>query len=238
MNLLDRLLQIEARRRAWEVTAPRTHHPNQPTPETMHRLLALRSLELVVAEWTELAVTGMPDLGPGVREILISHQKDEGKHDEQLDLLALYWGAESRPEAYDLVTRWESDPSDPLVKKLVLEAMVFFQVLAVLPEIAPDDAFTQAVRQWILFDESAHVASARLLVKHQQKKIPPALVQLALDTVAWMLGDLDPGQVTRYQSIAQQVIKTGRSDLVNGNSLVSHQDFFTQRDNRSIIYAS
>lgn len=237
MNLLDRLAKVEARRQKWEVTEPHTKCPDRETPETIHRLLALRPLELVVADWTELTIA-IQDLDPGVEEILLGHQSDEDKHDRQLEILANYWQAEPRPDADRIIAQWEDDDSHPLAKKLVLEAMVFFQVLAVLPEIAPDDAFTQAVRQWILFDESAHVASARLLVKDAQLRIQPSLVKLALDTIGWMLGDLDPGQVTRYQMIAQQVIKLGRSDLVNGVSVVSHQDFFTQRDNRSIVYTS
>ena len=237
MDLLDRLQAIEGRRQTWEVTKPHTKHSTTDTPETLHRILALRSLEMVVADWTALTIM-THDISNGVAGILLGHQQDEDKHDRQLDILADYWQAQPRPEADELVSRWEKDPSDPLCKKLVLEAMVFFQILAVLPDLVPGDAFTQAVRQWILFDESAHVASARVLVKEAGMRIHPDLVTLAMDTIEWMLGDLPPEQVARYKSIARQVIKTGRSDLVNDMSVVSHQDFFTQRDNRSIVYAS
>lgn len=243
MNLLDRLQAIESRRQTWEVTVPHTKHATVETPETIHRILALRSLEMVVADWTALTIMNhtFSDEGsatPSVADILLGHQQDEDKHDQQLTILAGYWKAEPRPEADSLISRWEKDPSEPLCKKLVLEAMVFFQILAVLPDLVPGDAFTQAVRQWILFDESAHVASARVLVKEAGMRIHPDLVNLAMDTIDWMLGDLPPEQVARYKMIARQVIKTGKSDLVNDMSVVSHQDFFTQRDNRSIVYAS
>jgi hypothetical protein len=115
--------------------------------------------------------------------------------------------------------------------------MVFFQILAVLA-METDDQYTQIIRQWIMFDEAAHVASARILVKYMGLQIDRATLDLAIRTLEWMLGDLPTSEIERYKKIANQVLTKGVTDLAATNSTVTVQDFFTQVDNRDILYAS
>jgi hypothetical protein len=234
------LQAIEKRRPTWAVTSP-VGLPLGTCPPTLQKVLSLRGLELDVKDWTLTAIEKLDMDSTAfirIRDILESHSQDEDKHDRQLDLLAGYWGATGYVDgSLELQQRWEQNQSHPLAKKLALEAMVLFQCMALMLVAAPSDLFTQSVRQWILFDESAHVASARVLVKVFGVRLDRELLALGVDTVKWLTSDLGQEEQDRFLRIAIGILKDGRSPDAAQVSSVSVPEFFTQSANNRIAYS-
>jgi hypothetical protein len=237
-ELTNRLQAIEDKRGTWKVT-PATGSPDRPISPTMARILHTRALELDVKAWTEQLIAPLsanPEY-QAIVSILESHAEDEIKHDAQLDILAEYWdwvpvGGE---EWQDLYQRWINHDAHPLAKKLVLEAMGLFQVMALMLICHPEDLFTQTVRQWILFDESAHVSSARLLARALGIKVPRSLIQLGEDLVVWMCEDLEPEISERMVKIANGILREGKAEG-DWVSTITNPEFFTQTTNQRIKY--
>lgn len=241
MQLIDKLNQIESRRTEWSVTEPAiaTKAPIHPT---LKRVLNMRHLELDVQDWTRQLLDEIGhDRYSEIKPILKSHATDEDKHDTQLQILAEYWGvgqAQADPDGLALIDRWRNNDSHPLAKKLVLEAMGLFQCMALMQLVAPGDLFTQAVRQWVLFDESAHVASARVLLREFKVKVPKSLYQLGLDTVDYLTQD-EPNEIQmRMRRIAEGIIKDGVAPDAANLSTVAVPEFFTQTTNQQIPYSA
>lgn len=240
MELIKKLEAIEIRRPNWSVTEPAIATKAAIHP-TLRRVLNMRYLELNVQDWTNQLIEMIGDRYQEIKPILDGHAADEDKHDIQLQILAEYWGVGTEPVdvgGLNLIARWRDDRSHPLAKKLVLEAMGLFQCMALMQLVAPSDLFTQAVRQWILFDESAHVASARVLLREFKVKVPRSLYQLGLDTVDYLTQDETHEIQMRMRRIAEGIIKDGVAPEAAGVSTVSIPEFFTQTTNQQIPYSA
>jgi hypothetical protein len=240
MDLLQKLKAIEARRQFpdWK---PRK--AVSPLTGSMHpiivRSVGLRKLEIPVAAWTAEFCEALGD--PEVEAILSGHIQDEEKHDTQLEYLAEYLGAKIvPPEADELVDRWLTLECHPLLKKMFLEAGVFFPILGMMGVYAKSDLLIQSVRQWISSDESAHVASSRLIIDHLRKTgetivLPPGLIPLVRDTISYICQGVDE---ERWQRSSRSGVSTGKIEGGAQMTTVAVPDHFTQKTNSEILYQS
>lgn len=239
--LIEKLQQIEDRRQ-FPNWVPRqavsgstgTFHP------VLIRALGLRGLEIPVGEWTDQFIQDTPELSP-IHHILLNHIKDEENHDTQLEYLAEHMGAKIVPEVADqLVDRWVTLDCHPLLKKMVLEAGVFFPILGMMGVYGKSNILIQNVRQWISSDESAHVASSRLIIDYlrrnnQDIKPPTELLELVRETIKYICQGTDE---EKWLKASFSGITTGK--IFEGSRLttVAVQDPFTQTSNSEILYQS
>jgi hypothetical protein len=241
MQLLQTLQNIESRRqfRGWE---PRKA-VSQATGTFSHilvRAIGLRGLEIPVGEWTEQFIETY-DLGSDVADILRGHIDDEDNHDLQLSYLAEYMGCQAVPiAADDLVDRWLRLECHPLLKKMVLEAGVFFPILGMMGVYAKSDLLIQNVRQWISSDEAAHVASSRAIIDYLRKNgeqiiVPPGLLELVTDTIKYLCNGADE---EKWLRASRSGISTGKIEGGDRLTTVSVQEQFTQKTNSEILYQS
>lgn len=240
MQLLEKLQNIEARRQFpnWE---PR--QAVSPAIGTFHpaliRAIGLRGLEIPVGEWTAQFIDTIQD--DAIAVILNGHINDEENHDRQLEYLAEYMGAKMvPPEADSLVDRWLTLECHPLLKKMVLEAGVFFPLLGMMGVYGKNDLFIQSVRQWISSDEAAHVASSRVIVGHLRDsgaviKVPPQLLELTKATIRYICGGVDE---ERWLKASISGISTGKIEGGVSMTTVSLPQQFTQHTNAEILYQS
>jgi hypothetical protein len=240
MSLLTRLQAIESRRQFpnWK---PRK--AVSPLTGSMHpiiiRAVGLRGLEIPVGEWTAKFCEDLGD--PEVAAILSGHIQDEENHDTQLEYLAEYLGAKIvPPEADELVDRWLTMECHPLLKKMVLEAGVFFPILGMMGVYAKSDLLVQSVRQWISSDESAHVASSRLIIDHLRKNgetivVPLRLLPLVRDTISYICQGTDE---ERWQKASYAGVSTGKIEGGERMTTVAVPEHFTQETNLEILYQS
>lgn len=246
MNLEAQLNQIESRRqhKNWEVMKPVGSARTLVHP-TIYRCLCLRFLEIPVKEWTQDYMAGS-ELGTVVVSILDSHSRDEDKHDAQLEILAEYWRVPLHHEMYpkiqdtadQLSQRWMSLDTPAIVKKMALECGVFFPILGMLAKYAPEDLFTQSVREWITSDENAHVASSRLIVKALGLRISVELQELVRETIEFLVDDKDEGTRKMWHRLSSRGLRTGSMGDELGISVVSVPEAFTQTNNHRIPYQS
>jgi len=240
MILLEKLEAIESRRQFpnWEPRravspAAGTFHP------TLVRTVGLRGLEIPVGEWTAQFIETIQD--HAVAMILDRHIADEENHDTQLEYLAEYMGAKVvPPEADALVDRWLILKAHPLLKKMVLEAGVFFPLLGMMGVYGKNDILIQSVRQWISSDEAAHVASSRVIINHLREQgevidVPPELVQLVKETIAYICGGVEED---RWQKASWSGLTTGKIEGGAALSTVTLPQQFTQYTNAQILYQS
>lgn len=237
-ELEQKLKSIESRRtlKNWEVKAP-SRKSKLVTHGAILRAVALRGLEIPVGEWTDQFCASNPN--PEITEILRTHIKDEEKHDSQLDYLAQYLGCvDIPPRAKELTERWLTLECHPLLKKMVLEAGVFFPILGMFAVYGKTDLYLQSVRQWVSADESAHVASSRLVIHYLRLQgehitVPSELMELTRDTISWVCGGKDEA---RWQSASRSGLTDGR--IIGGAEMttVAVPDHFTQRANQEISY--
>jgi hypothetical protein len=218
MHLLETLESIEARRQFPHWTPRKAVSPaKSPAHPTIVRAVGLRGLEIPVGEWTAQFCETIKD--DAVEVILSGHINDEENHDTQLEFLAEYLGAKLVPEAADqLVDRWLTLECHPLLKKMVLEAGVFFPLLGMMGVYSKGDIFIQNVRQWISSDESAHVASSRAIIDFLRKQgqvitVPPGLLPLVADTIRYICGGVDED---KWLKASRSGVTTGRIEGGHG----------------------
>jgi len=241
LTLIEKLQLIEGRRQFlnWK---PR-QAASEATETFSHMLIravGLRGLEIPVGEWTAQFIQDTPELNP-IHHILLGHIEDEENHDVQLEYLAEHMGAKIVPEEADiLVDRWLTLNCHPLLKKMVLEAGVFFPILGMMGVYGKSNILIQNIRQWISSDESAHVASSRLIIDYLRRNgqnIAPSrdLMSLVQDTIRYICQGTDED---KWLKASRSGITTGR--IFEGESLttVAVQDPFTQNRNSEILYQS
>lgn len=240
-TLVQKLQLIEGRRQFlnWK---PR--QAASESTETFHpvlvRAVGLRGLEIPVGDWTDQFTLSTPELDQ-IHHFLWGHIEDEENHDTQLEYLAEYMGAKEVPEEADiLVDRWLTLKCHPLLKKMVLEAGVFFPVLGMMGVYGKSNILIQNIRQWISSDESAHVASSRLIIDYLRRDgqyitPPSALMVLVEDTIKYICQGTDE---EKWLKASRSGITTGK--IFEGERLttVAVQDPFTQHSNAQILYQS
>jgi len=185
MNPYQKLLN---RKRKWTPVQMTAGTCKEGTQATIHRALALRSLELPVGEFIADALTGkVPDVA---RKLLLSNIKDEENHDVALGYIASSYGTDEKAEAEALRLRdaWVSHPDHTLTKAMVAERSIFFVLLPFFR--ANGDAGMRTVSADISRDEQIHVATNSLVCRELGLDISPSLDKLRLATINWVMQPL------------------------------------------------
>ena len=179
-----------AQKRPWIPTVG-SPDPVRPGAELcLRRCLALRVLELDVADWleAELAATPLPE---PVVQALRSNQADETRHDQVLNLAAQAYGWAGSADdhtASQLRQEWLAHPDHPITKAAVLESSVFFVLLPLLRRFG--GVTLRVVARDISGDETVHAAVNRQLSADLGYRYAPSLARLRRRTVEWMVGPL------------------------------------------------
>lgn len=174
-----------ARKRPWEPQAVSKGALVQGGEAALQRALALRILELPVADFLREGLQrDLPDV-PGVVEALESNIKDEERHDQALSLVIEAHGSSEKAErqAGEILKEWRALPDHPILITAVLESSVFFVLLPFYRALGDIGIRTTAAD--ISRDERAHAYIHRLVAK-QLGEVPSArLKQLRRATVDW-----------------------------------------------------
>lgn len=228
---MQQLAAIQAKRRnaGWK-PIPAAVEPMAPAHEVLKRILSIRFLESDVEDWVLSASKEVPE---AIAPYLIRNSQDEHRHDVVMQHLADYFGYTG--EAAEVVGEWRANPSHPVVKACALEAGVFFVALPMLRSYGQGDIYANTVRQWVLEDESCHVATNRTIMAELGLKLNRGLLDLVSRTVAY-LTDSVPGDQDRWLSRSRQTLISGRCPDLDEETVVSIPDQFTQRSRQAITY--
>ena len=160
MNPYQKLL---SRKRKWTPVKTSAGTCVNGSQETLHRVLALRHMELHVGDFILDALsTDVPELA---RDLLTSNVKDEENHDLALSFIANAFGTDPKAEkeALSLREAWTSHPDHTILKAMVAERAIFFVLLPFLR--FNGDAGMRTVSADISRDEQVHVASNSIVCK-------------------------------------------------------------------------
>lgn len=217
---MDFYTQQLARKKPWTPMCG-DRLPTMPeADQVLGRCLALRILELEVAEWLEdtLAKTELPSTAI---KCLQSNIKDEQRHDTVLNMAASVYPLATESdtaEAAQIKQQWLSHPDHPLVKAFVLENSVFFVILPLLRTFG--GVGLGIVSADISGDESVHAAVHRQAAKDLNYTYSTSLDRLRRDTVGWLVDGLripEAGRLGRSQKwldASDNLLYNGASDLV------------------------
>jgi hypothetical protein len=185
MNPYQKLLN---RKRKWTPVQTTAGTVTDGSQETLHRVIALRHLELPVGDFILDALNNdVPDMA---RELLLSNVKDEQNHDLALSYVADAYGIDDKAEkeAHLLREAWTSHPDHTLLKAMVAERAVFFVLLPFLR--AHGDAGMRTVSADISRDEQVHVASNSIICKELNLEPSASLDKLRKATINWVMQPL------------------------------------------------
>ena len=185
MNPYAKLL---ARKRKWTPVQTTSGDVTPGTEQAIHRVLAMRHMELPVGDFiTDALTTDVPEMA---RELLLSNVKDEANHDLALSYIASSYGvdATAEKEGHALRQAWEAHPDHTILKAMVAERAVFFVLLPFLR--AHGDAGMRTVSADISRDEQVHVASNSIVCKELGLEASPSLDKLRKATINWVMQPL------------------------------------------------
>ena len=185
MNPYQKLLN---RKRKWTPVQTTAGTCTDGTKETLHRVIALRHMELPVGDFiTDALTTEVPDMA---RELLLSNVKDEENHDLALSYIANAFGTDEKAEkeAHLLREAWTSHPDHTIIKAMVAERAIFFVLLPFLR--ANGDAGMRTVSADISRDEQIHVATNSLVCTELGLSPAPSLDKLRKATINWVMQPL------------------------------------------------
>ena len=185
MNPYQKLLN---RKRKWTPVQTTAGTVTDGSQATLHRVIALRHLELPVGDFILDALNNdVPDMA---RELLLSNVKDEENHDLALSYIADAYGVDEKAEreAHLLREAWTSHPDHTILKAMVAERAVFFVLLPFLR--AHGDAGMRTVSADISRDEQVHVASNSIVCKELNLEPSASLDKLRKATINWVMQPL------------------------------------------------
>lgn len=181
-----------ARKRPWEPQAVTRGQLVPGGEKALQFALALRILELPVADFLREGLKrDLPDV-PGVVEALELNILDEERHDKALSLVVEAHGTDEKAEhqAETILRAWQELPDHPILVTAVLEGSVFFVLLPLYRALGDVGLRTTAAD--ISRDEQAHAAIHRHISKELGETPSKRLRQLRRATVAWLCEQLDP----------------------------------------------
>jgi hypothetical protein len=183
-------LNMISKKRPWSAVAVDKGRTKDGADATLFRCLALRALELPVAELLEQGMAKELPATPGIVEALLSNQDDEKRHDEALNYVALAHGTDDKAEKEVLNIReaWMDHPAHPILKAAIMERSLFFVALPFFR--FNGDMGMRTVSQDISRDEQVHVGVNSLLAKELGEKPSDSLNRLRRATALWMFDDL------------------------------------------------
>jgi hypothetical protein len=185
MNPYEKLLN---RKRKWTPVQMTAGTVTDGSRETLHRVIALRKLELPVGDFILDALTS--DVPEMARELLLSNVKDEENHDLALSYIADAFGVDEKAEKEALALReaWTSHPDHTILKAMVVERAVFFVLLPFLR--AHGDAGMRSISADVSRDEQVHVSCNSLVCRELNLTYSPSLDKLRKATINWVMQPL------------------------------------------------
>lgn len=182
--------QVISRKRKWTPVAVQKGQVVEGAEDSLKRALGLRHLELPVREFLQQALDKDLPQTPGVREALLSNQKDEENHDLALNYVIDAHGADLKheDEAKHILRAWLDAPEHPILKAAILERSVFFVILPFFRFNGDIGIRTTAAD--ISRDEQTHVAIHSMVCSELGLKSTPSLNRLRRATVGWVVDGL------------------------------------------------
>jgi hypothetical protein len=193
MNPYQKLL---SRKRKWTPVQTTAGSVQSGAEETLHRVIALRHMELPVGDFiTDALTTDVPELA---RELLLSNVKDEENHDVALGYIANAYGVDDKAEREALKLReaWTSHPDHTILKAMVAERAIFFVLLPFLR--FNGDAGMRTVSADISRDEQVHVSANSLVCRELGLTYSPSLDKLRKATINWVMEPLGTNTTSQY----------------------------------------
>ena len=185
MNPYQKLL---SRKRKWTPVQTTAGEVTEGTKETIHRVLAMRHMEMPVGDFiTDALATEVPELA---RELLLSNVKDEENHDLALSYITNAYGVNEKDEKEAMVLRkaWTENKDHTILKAMVAERAIFFVLLPFLR--AHGDAGMRTVSADISRDEQIHVACNSIVCQELGLEASPSLDKLRKATINWIVQPL------------------------------------------------
>lgn len=182
--------QVISRKRKWTPVAVQKGQVVEGAEDALKRALGLRHLELPVREFLQQALDKDLPQTPGVREALLSNQRDEENHDLALNYVIDAHGADMKheDEAKHILRAWLDAPEHPILKAAILERSVFFVILPFFRFNGDIGIRTTAAD--ISRDEQTHVAIHSMVCSELGLKSTPSLNRLRRATVGWVVDGL------------------------------------------------
>ena len=179
--------KLHNRKRTWTPVQTTTGKVKDGAEETIFRALAMRHMELPVADFIKAAIDEVPALSA---DLLISNIKDEDNHDLALSYIANALGVDETAEAEAIKLRdaWTAHPDHTILKAMVAERAIFFVLLPFFR--FNGDAGLRTVSADISRDEQVHVATNSLLCRELGLTVSPSLDKLRKATINWVMQPL------------------------------------------------
>ena len=182
--------QVVSRKRKWTPVAVQRGKLVGGSEEAVYRGLALRHLELPVAEFLKQGLEKELPNTPGVVEALQSNIRDEERHDRALEYVVDAHGTDEKAEAEGrhILRAWMDAPEHPILKAAILERSVFFVLLPFYR--FNGDVGIRTTAADISRDEQTHVAIHSMVCSELGIKSTPSLNRLRRATVGWVMDTL------------------------------------------------
>jgi hypothetical protein len=180
--------KLQDRKRKWTPVQTTAGAVKDGAEEAIHRVLALRHMELPVGNFINDALT--TEIPGMARELLESNVQDEINHDLALGYIASSYGVDEKAEreAFALRDAWETHKDHTILKAMVAERAIFFVLLPFLR--ANGDAGMRTVSADISRDEQIHVACNSLVCAELNLKPSQSLDKLRKATIHWVMEPL------------------------------------------------
>ncbi len=180
--------KLQDRKRKWTPVQTTAGVCKEGAEEAIHRVLALRHMELPVGNFINDALT--TEVPSVARELLESNVQDEINHDLALGYIASSYGVDEKAEREALALRdaWEAHKDHTILKAMVAERSIFFVLLPFLR--ANGDAGMRTVSADISRDEQIHVACNSLVCSELNLKPSQSLDKLRKATIHWVMEPL------------------------------------------------
>ena len=180
--------KLQDRKRKWTPVQTTAGAVKDGAEEAIHRVLALRHMELPVGNFINDALT--TEIPGMARELLESNVQDEINHDLALGFIASSYGVDEKAEreAFALRDAWETHKDHTIIKAMVAERAIFFVLLPFLR--ANGDAGMRTVSADISRDEQIHVACNSLVCAELNLKPSQSLDKLRKATIHWVMEPL------------------------------------------------
>ena len=236
--------KVNKRRQIWFPVEPTTPEKFAVgTEDFMSRVLALRHLELPVADFITEGLTrsDVSVVGQEGIDTLNLNIKDEIRHDAALNNCAK--ATENYDSKYEsvvleqLLKEWNSLSDHPVLKALTLENGIFFLILPYMRKYGGFSTATTAGD--ISTDETIHVATHRKFVEDLGQRPSAKLNALRRATVQWILGDFDDGETNLNTALetSDNLYLRGIASQLNWTKSASVPCFF-EAENGALPYYS
>lgn len=190
--------QVVSRKRKWTPVAVNKGKLVEGSEESIYRALALRHLELPVAEFLKQGLEKELPSTPGVAEALRSNIRDEERHDQAFAYVVEAHGSNSKAEieGRHILKAWMDAPEHPLLKAAILERSVFFVLLPFYR--FNGDVGIRTTAADVSRDEQTHVAIHSMVCSELGLKSTQSLNRLRRATVGWVTDGLGANTSNKY----------------------------------------